>query len=112
MDLTNDEILVLDTVKKKIHHPYSDEPPTGIMATCYAFEEVIAEKIRALAQRARPRDIYDIVHFFRNRNMISKPQLGYDVLEKKCRFKKIEVPTFLFIKEHEKIEQLVKYSKN
>ena len=84
LDLTNDEILVLDTVKKKIHHPYSDEPPTGIMATCYAFEEVIAEKIRALVQRARPRDLYDVVHFFRNRNMISKPQLIYDVLEKKC----------------------------
>lgn len=106
LDLTNDEILVLDAVKKKIHHPYSDEPSAGIIVNCYAFEEVIAEKIRALAQRARPRDLYDVVHFFRNRKMISKPQLVYDVLEKKCRFKEIQIPTFLSIKEHEKIEEL------
>lgn len=49
LDLTNDEILVLEPVNKAVHHPYSDEPDDGIKATCYAFEEVVAEKIRALA---------------------------------------------------------------
>ena len=106
LDLTNDEILVLKPVKGKVHHPYSDEPDSGISINCYAFEEVIAEKIRALAQRARPRDLYDVVHFFRNRQLILNPRLVCDILQKKCNFKKIEVPTFEMIDKHEKIDEL------
>ncbi len=106
LDLTNDEIVVLRPVEKKVHHFYSDEPDSGISINCYAFEEIIAEKIRALAQRARPRDLYDVVHFFRNRQLILKPQLVYNVLQEKCSFKKIEVPTFDMIDKHEKIDEL------
>lgn len=106
LDLTNDEITVLKTVSKKVHHPFTDEPQTGIYSNCYAFEEIIAEKIRALAQRARPRDLYDVIHFFRNRAMISSPTLVYNVLQKKCSYKKIETPTFKHIEEHEKLEEL------
>ena len=112
LDLTNDEILILDPKAKKIYHPYSDKPKTKMKAVCYAFEEVIAEKTRALAQRARPRDLYDIIHFFRNRNMISSPRLVYDVLRKKCAFKNIEVPTFQFMEKHEKIKELKNEWKN
>lgn len=106
LDLTTDEVLVLKPVKKIVHHPYSDEPDGGIFANCYAFEEVIAEKIRALAQRLRPRDLYDVIHFFRNRDLITNPQLVFNTLQKKCSYKKITVPTFLHIKEHEKLEEL------
>lgn len=106
IDLTTDEIVVLDPVQRKVHHPYSDEPKNGIYATCYAFEEVIAEKIRALGQRCRPRDLYDVVHFFRNREMIKKPALVFKVLAKKCAFKKISTPTYEYIEKHEKLDEL------
>ncbi len=106
LDLTTDEILVLKTVTKRVHHPYSDEPSEGIYANCYAFEEIVAEKIRALAQRARPRDLYDVIHFFRNRNMIKNPKLVYNVLSKKCSYKKIVIPSFKQIEEHEKVNEL------
>ena len=106
LDLTTDEIVVIDTVSRKVEHPYSDEPEQGIHANCYAFEEVVAEKIRALAQRIRPRDLYDVVHFFRNREMIKNPQLVYNVLGKKCAFKKIPIPTFEQIENHEKLDEL------
>ena len=106
LDLTNNEVIVLKPKIKRVHHPYSDEPSEGIFATCYAFEEVIAEKIRALGERARPRDLYDVVHFFRNRGMIENTQLVYNVLKKKCSYKKINVPTFESIKNHEKLEEL------
>ncbi|NOY60180.1 MAG: nucleotidyl transferase AbiEii/AbiGii toxin family protein, partial [Calditrichaeota bacterium] len=106
LDLTTDEILVLKTVRKQVHHPYTDRPLQGIYANCYAFEEVVAEKIRALAQRARPRDLYDVIHFFRNREMIENPTLVYNVLQKKCSYKKIEIPTFLHIQKHEKYDEL------
>ncbi len=40
IDLTNDEIIVLDSERKKVDHPYTDEPASGIWTNCYAFEEV------------------------------------------------------------------------
>lgn len=106
LDLTTNEIIVLQSEIRRVHHPYSDEPQTGILANCYAFEEVVAEKIRALGERARPRDLYDVVHFFRNRAMIENPLLVYNVLTKKCSYKNIAVPTYLSIKNHEKLEEL------
>ena len=106
LDLTTDELLVLSTVRRRVDHTYSDEPAQGIYTNCYAFEEVVAEKIRALAQRIRPRDLYDVVHFFRNRELIENPQLVYNVLGQKCAFKGMEVPTFEFIENHEKLDEL------
>ncbi len=66
LDLTTDEILVLDSVVRKVHHPYSDLLDEGIQIRCYCFEEVFAEKVRALAERERPRDLYDVVHLYRH----------------------------------------------
>ena len=106
LDLTNDEAVVLNPSKRKVHHPYSDNPDSHIFATCYAFEEVVAEKIRALAQRARPRDLYDVIHFFRDRQIIENPTLVYNVLGKKCAFKNIPVPTYKIMETHEYIDEL------
>jgi predicted nucleotidyltransferase component of viral defense system len=58
LDLTTDEVLVLDPAVREVHHPFSDLPEDGIQIRCYCFEEVFAEKIRALAERERPRDLY------------------------------------------------------
>ena len=106
LDLTTNEVIVLQPQKMKVHHPYSDEPSTKIWSTCYAFEEVVAEKIRALAERARPRDLYDVIHFFRNRQIIDNLQLVYNTLTKKCSYKKIPVPTYSSIENHQKREEL------
>jgi predicted nucleotidyltransferase component of viral defense system len=106
LDLTTDELLVLSPVQRKVHHPYSDEPVEGIHALCYAFEEVVAEKIRALGQRIRPRDLYDVIHFFRNRELIQNPKLVCNVLAQKCAFKKCEIPTYEYIENHEKLGEL------
>jgi len=106
IDLTTDEIVVLKSERMRVHHPYTDEPEEGIWAQCYAFEEVVAEKIRALAQRARPRDVYDVVHFFRNRDLIKNPELVFNVLQKKCSYKGMPVPTFESIEMHEKLDEL------
>ena len=106
LDLTISEILVLKPVKLKVHHPYSDEPKRGITAYCYPYVEAFAEKIRALAERARPRDLYDIVCLFRNKSLLSNHKLLLSVLKKKCDYKKIEMPNFKSIKTHEKIDEL------
>ena len=84
LDLTTDEVVVLRPERRPVIHNYTDAPEGGIHVNCYAFEEVVAEKIRALAERMRPRDLYDVIHFFRNRKLIKNPQLVYEVLTKKC----------------------------
>jgi hypothetical protein len=93
LDLTTDEILVLDPVIREVHHPYSDLPDDGIRIKSYCFEEIFAEKIRALAERERPRDLYDVVHLYRHDELDPDQPCILSTLEKKCEFKQISVPT-------------------
>lgn len=93
LDLTNDEILVLKADLRELHYPYSDRPEEGIHVQCYSFEELFAEKIRALAERLRPRDLYDVLHLFRHGDEKKDRALVLSTLKKKCEFKNIPVPT-------------------
>jgi len=93
-DLTADELLVLPPAERRITHPYSDEPEGGLMVRCYAYEEAFAEKMRALGERARPRDLYDVVNLFRNNEFQSDGPAIYDILHQNCTFKGIEIPSF------------------
>lgn len=93
LDLTADEILVLDPVSRDVHHPYSDRPDAGIKVLSYCFEELFAEKIRALAERERPRDLYDVVHLYRREGINPDRDLILSTLAEKCLFKGIAVPT-------------------
>lgn len=93
LDLTTDEVLVLEPSLRDVHHPYSDLPHEGIKVNCYCFEEVFAEKIRALAERERPRDLYDVIHLYRHDELKPDQTLILNTLKKKCEFKKIPIPT-------------------
>ena len=93
LDLTADEILVLPAVERPVSHPYSDAPDGGMVARCYGYEEVFAEKIRALGERARPRDLYDVVNLFRHEEFHPAAAVIHDVLRKKCEFKAIPLPS-------------------
>lgn len=92
LDLTADEILVMEPVARDVYHPYADRPEDPIRVHCYSFEETFAEKIRALAERGRPRDLYDVVNIFRHDELRPDPATVLDVLKKKCSFKEIAVP--------------------
>lgn len=93
LDLTDDERLVLDPVQREVHHPYSDKPDAGIQALCYCYEELFAEKVRALAERLRPRDLYDVIHFYRHNEIPCDREAVVSTLKEKCAFKGIAVPT-------------------
>jgi predicted nucleotidyltransferase component of viral defense system len=93
LDLTVDEVLVLPPVDRPVSHPYSDAPADGIMARCYSYEEVFAEKVRALAERTRPRDLYDVVNLFRHDEFHPAAQVIHDVLSQKCAYKGIAFPS-------------------
>ncbi len=92
LDLTADEILVLNQVSREVNHPYSDKPAGGIHFKCYGFEELFAEKVRALGERLRPRDLYDVVHLYRHFGTGQNRELVLSTLKKKCEFKEIPLP--------------------
>jgi predicted nucleotidyltransferase component of viral defense system len=52
------EKLLLPLNVREIIHPYSDVLASKI--NVYSLEEIVAEKIRSLFQRTRPRDLYDV----------------------------------------------------
>lgn len=102
IDLTFDEPVVLPPgVLRKVDHPYSDGPEAGIYALSYAYEEIFAEKTRALAQRLRPRDLYDVVHLFRRKDLNPDQKLVRSTLKSKCKLRGIDLPTFESIQTHE-----------
>lgn len=94
LDLAADEVLVLEPTLRRVHHPYSDRPDGGIHVLSYSFEEVFAEKMRALAERQRPRDLYDVVHLHRRQDLQPNRELVRKTLARKCEFKGIPVPTY------------------
>jgi predicted nucleotidyltransferase component of viral defense system len=65
-DITRHETIVDEPAERSILHPYPDALPDGAVVLTYSFEELLAEKTRALLERSRPRDLYDVVHLLEN----------------------------------------------
>jgi predicted nucleotidyltransferase component of viral defense system len=86
LDLTVNERMVTAPDLRSVHHPYKDNPEGGIKSYCYSFSEIFAEKLRALGERARPRDLYDIIHLFRHANTAESGVRILETLKKKCEF--------------------------
>lgn len=100
-DLTADEDIVLPSELRKVHHPYPDEPEGGIQANCYAYEEIFAEKIRALSDRVQARDLYDVVNLFAHKDRKPKAASVKKILIRKCEFKGLPVPTLAALKDRQ-----------
>ncbi len=97
LDLTSDEVLVDRPVLRPVGHPYSDNlSVAGVL--CYSISELFGEKLRALAERCRPRDLYDVVHMHRHPDLIGLAPAVRQVLARKCAHAGIEVPTATSIK--------------
>jgi predicted nucleotidyltransferase component of viral defense system len=93
LDLTRDEILAAPPVARPIAHPYSDAPVPPVAVACYSLEELMAEKMRALAERCRPRDLYDVVNMHRHPDLVGRASEVSRLLSMKCAFAGIAVPT-------------------
>ena len=93
LDLTKDELLARPPVLRPINHDYPDTPPDPTQVRCYSFEEVFAEKLRAMAERSRPRDLYDIVNLFRRPDFRQHGAIVREVLELKCEAKNLPFPS-------------------
>jgi predicted nucleotidyltransferase component of viral defense system len=100
LDLTADEALVLPSVRRGVFHPYTDVPEGGMWINSYAYEEAFGEKIRALGERTRPRDLYDVINLYRHGDTRPSAALLLDVLTKKCAYKNIAMPSMTSLETH------------
>ena len=97
LDLTSDEVLVDRPAFRRVGHPYSDQLAVdGVL--CYSIAELFGEKLRALAERCRPRDLYDVVHMHRHPDLIGLARGVRSALERKCAHAGIDVPTIDIIR--------------
>lgn len=100
LDLTSDEVIVDEPKYIQVRHDYTDHPVNGIKILGYSYLEVFAEKIRALKERTRPRDLYDVIHFYRRPESLSLAKKVKALLQKKCAFKNVEFPTLVDLEKH------------
>lgn len=91
-DITRHEHIVDPPVLREILHPYPDTLPPDTAVLTYSFEELLAEKTRALHERARPRDLYDVVYIIENVTDGLSPERVRFVFARKCLTKGIDPP--------------------
>lgn len=112
LDISGNEIIVSPSVLRSVMHSYSDDIPKTAQVRCYSFDEVFAEKIRAMGQRCRPRDLYDIIKLFWREDLQAEPGHIKKVLQEKCAHKNIAIPTFDVIDNSPQKAELISEWKN
>ncbi len=106
LDLSASERVVRPTVRRPIAHPYPDTLPDPGTVQCYSFEEVFAEKIRALGERGRPRDLYDVVNLYRREEEgAESASLIRAALIEKCQTKGVPVPNLVSVQSPERLQE-------
>lgn len=92
-DITQHEPVVDEPILRPILHPYPDSPlPENAYVSTYSIEELLAEKTRALYERSRPRDLYDVVYIISNAGDLVQLEHARDVFREKCAAKEIAAP--------------------
>lgn len=105
IDLANDELIASTPKRRHVIHEYSDwNAETSVLS--YSLEELAAEKIRALAQRCRPRDLYDVVHLCRNPNLVGREKYVNSLLQSKSDFVGILTPTLESVQTEENYQNI------
>lgn len=106
LDLDGEEQVCRETESRPIAHAYDDGLPEPATVRCYAFAEVFAEKIRAMGERGRPRDLYDIVNLFRRSDLRPDSEDMRSLLAEKCERKGVAVPTLASLRSADTLAEL------
>jgi len=89
LDITRHEPIIETPHERVPLHPYPDQLPTGVTILTYSLDELLAEKTRALYERALPRDLYDVVYLLQNHpDIMNLPRTG-EIFQQKCASKRI-----------------------
>jgi len=88
LDLSFNEPIILIPKNQDIHSEYSDKEKYSLLV--YPLEEILAEKIRSILQRAKTRDYYDVWKILKLHHDRINADLLHEVLIKKCQAKKLD----------------------
>jgi len=92
IDITRSEPIIAEASSRHVFHPYPDFWGKSCLVSTYSPEEILAEKMRALFERTRPRDLYDVVFILDNRIQEINIRQAYGIFVEKCKAKKFEAP--------------------
>ncbi len=90
LDISFSEQIFSAPAEKNIIHPYSDYQQIANSVISYNLKELIAEKLRSLIQRNRPRDIYDIWYLHSVIDVQDYSEIRH-LLNEKARIKSIKI---------------------
>lgn len=96
LDISMREMPLLQPEKYTIYSDYKDVPDFDVFAM--KLEEILLEKIAAVYNRKKARDVYDVWFLLKNKNV----QINLKLLQKKLQKNKIKFDKSIFI---EKIEE-------
>jgi predicted nucleotidyltransferase component of viral defense system len=106
LDLSKEETIEDNTVWRSLVHDYSDESIVSIPIQSYSLDEIFAEKCRALVQRTRPRDLYDVINIYEKFYVQSNNFQNFNrVIQRKFHAKNLEFPEPLSQITQEKFEE-------
>jgi predicted nucleotidyltransferase component of viral defense system len=90
VDIAFDEKIVSSSNSRLIHRDYTDDIDARL--SVYSLEEIVAEKLRSILQRAKSRDYYDVWILLKwyKKDIVIDDTLA--ILKKKCEFKGITFP--------------------
>lgn len=92
-DLTRNEPVLAEPELRPVFHPYPDSLPDDTAVPAYSLEELFAEKTRALLERTRPRDLYDVVFILESRAGDVDLEEARDFFRRKCTAKGLKPPS-------------------
>ncbi|MEO8381440.1 MAG: nucleotidyl transferase AbiEii/AbiGii toxin family protein [Acidobacteriota bacterium] len=92
-DLTRNEPVFAEPELRPVFHPYPDALPDDTAVAAYSLEELFAEKTRALFERTRPRDLYDVVFILESRAGDVDLDEARDFFRRKCEAKGLQPPS-------------------
>lgn len=93
LDLTRHEPVLDQITQRAVFHPYPDTLPDGTLVATYSVEELFAEKTRALLERTRPRDLYDVAYISQNLYTVINLDHTRELFHGKCSSKGIQPPS-------------------
>jgi len=90
VDIAFDEKIVSSSNSRLVHRDYTDDIDARLPV--YVLEEITAEKLRSILQRAKSRDYFDVWILLKRykKDIVIDDTLG--ILKKKCEFKGITFP--------------------
>ncbi len=93
-DITQHEAVLEQGHTRPVSHAYPDQGDLAqVRVAAYSLAELFAEKTRALYERSRPRDLYDVIFILSNRADAIDLPLTRDLFQRKCRGKGFAPPS-------------------